>query len=162
MVAALLMLLRGGGAGAVQRAAEREECTMELLALEVLGRVGGLLGPGPHTQPILLAAFHTTDLMDRLAAHTLYFSLQDLAQGPARLPRRPPGQGLNLSLRRPVVCCARPGLSTLVRVVLRLAGEEQARSDLQDTIEIILMHLAASDVDSTPNILNIVKVFVVG
>ena len=112
--------------------------SVELLALEVLGRAGGLLGPGPHTQPILLAALHTTDLTDRLAAHTLYFSGPGPRRPhprPARLLRRPPGQGLNLSLRRSVVYCAQPGLGTPVRVVLRLAGEEQARTDLQDTIE---------------------------
>jgi hypothetical protein len=53
-------------------------------------------------------------------------------------------------------------LVTLVRVVLRLPGEVQARTDQQDTIEILLLNLAASDADSTLNILNIVKVFVFG
>ena len=141
-------------------AAEREEWTAELLALEALGRAGGLLGPGPHTPPLLLAALHTTDLTDRLAAHTLYFALQDLARGhggdfPFLLSSCVDhlARDLNLKLK---------GLGTLVRVVLRLAGEEQARTDLQDTIEILLIHLAASDADSTLNIPNIVKVFVFG
>jgi hypothetical protein len=174
LVEALLLVLRcgGAGAGAVRRAgpvtALREEWTAELLALEALGRAGGLLGPGPHTPPLLLAALHTTDLTDRLAAHTLYFALQDLARGhggdiPSLLSSCVDhlARDLNLELRRPRVE-ARPGLGTLVRVVLRLAGEEQARTDLQDTIEILLLHLAASDADSTLNILNIVKVFVYG
>jgi hypothetical protein len=40
-------------------------------------------------------------------------------------------------------------------VVLRLPGEVQARADQQDTIGILLLNLAASDADSTLNILNI-------
>ena len=46
-------------------------------------------------------------------------------------------------------------LVTLVRVVLRLPGEVQARADQQDTIGILMLNLAASDADSTLNILNI-------
>merc|ERR1712013_452669 len=56
----------------------------------------------------------------------------------------------------------KPGLGTLIRVVLRMAGEEQARADMQDTIEILLHQLALSDALATQEILNTVKVFVFG
>merc|ERR1719370_2731615 len=56
----------------------------------------------------------------------------------------------------------KPGLGTLIRAVLRMAGEEQARADMQDTIEILLHQLALSDAPATQEILNTVKVFVFG
>ena len=153
----------GGGGGVVG-----EEWSAGLLVLETLGKAGRVLGPhlGPDTAPILLHLLHTTDPRSRLAATTLYWALRDLAEGRAttilallstysgHLARE-----LALALRRPLTS-AGPGLPTLVRLVLQLEGEHQ--DELQDTVRILLLHLATSNASSTLNILNIVKVFVSG
>ena len=170
----VLLQEEGAGLGSVctlgGRDIVREEWSSSLLSLACLGRLGRVLGHslGPSLPSLLLRALHTTDLRDRLAAHTLYFALQDVAEGqglaiPSLLSScvEHLARDLNLELRKPRVL-GKPGLSTLIRVVLRMAGEEQAQADLQDTMEILLLHLATSDVPATLNILNIVKVFVQG
>ena len=161
--------------GALQRLKEqgsivKEEWTAELLSLECMGKIAKALGPklSHDLGPLILHALHTTDVTDRLAAHTLYFALRDISEGQAKsIPDLLAStvshlaRDLNLALRKPGVV-ARPGLGTLIRVVLRMAGEEQAQADMQDTIEVLLLQLAHSDATATQDILNTVKVFVFG
>ena len=130
--------------GALQRlkgqgAVVKEEWTAELLSLECMGMIAKALGPSLSHDlgPLILHALHTTDVTDRLAAHTLYFALKDISEGqgkniPALLASNVShlARDLNLALRIPGVI-ARPGLGTLIRVVLRMAGEEQAQADMQ-------------------------------
>jgi len=153
-----------------QGAVVKEEWTAELLSLECMGMIAKSLGHrlGHDLGPLILHALHTTDVTDRLAAHTLYFALTDISEGQGmNIPELLASivshlaRDLNLALRTPGVV-ARPGLGTLIRVVLRMAGEEQAQSDMQDTIEVLLLHLAQSDASATQDILNTVKVFVFG
>lgn len=153
-----------------QGAVVKEEWTAELLSLECMGMIAKFLGPSLSHDlgPLILHALHTTDVTDRLAAHTLYFALTDISEGQGMtIPELLASivshlaRDLNLALRTPGVI-ARPGLGTLIRVVLRMAGEEQAQSDMQDTIEVLLLHLAQSDASATQDILNTVKVFVFG
>lgn len=151
-----------------QGAVVKEEWTAELLSLECMGMIAKFLGPSLSHDlgPLILHALHTTDVTDRLAAHTLYFALTDISEGQGMtIPELLASivshlaRDLNLALRTPGVI-ARPGLGTLIRVVLRLAGEEQAQSDMQDTIEVLLLHLAQSGASATQDILDTVKVFV--
>ena len=54
------------------------------------------------------------------------------------------------------------GLPTLIRVVLKVSAKDQEQSDLQDTMESLLNHLAVSSEQKTLEILDVVKVFVFG
>ena len=137
--------------GALQRlkgqgAVVKEEWTAELLSLECMGMIAKALGPGLSHDlgPLILHALHTTDVTDRLAAHTLYFALRDISEGQGKnIPTLLASivshlaRDLNLALRKPGVI-ARPGLGTLIRVVLRMAGEEQAQSDMQVSMKKIV------------------------
>ena len=130
--------------GALQRlkgqgAVVKEEWTAELLSLECMGMIAKALGSSLSHDlgPLILHALHTTDVTDRLAAHTLYFALRDISEGQGKdIPSLLASivshlaRDLNLALRKPGVI-ARPGLGTLIRVVLRMAGEEQAQADMQ-------------------------------
>ena len=134
----------GVSSGAVQKlrsngAVKKEEWTPDLLSLECMGMVARALGPNlkHDLDPLLLHALHMTDITDRLAAHTLFFALQDISEGqatniPTLLASNVPhlARDLNLALRKPGMR-GKPGLGTLIRVVLRMAGEEQARADMQ-------------------------------
>ena len=101
--------------------------------------VARALGPNlkHDLDPLLLHALHMTDITDRLAAHTLFFALQDISEGQAtNIPTLLASnvshlaRDLNLALRKPGMR-GKSGLGTLIRVVLRMAGEEQARADMQ-------------------------------
>jgi len=146
-----------------------DDWTVGLLAAEGLGTACNILGAKIESDiPIvILHLLSTTNIGNRLAAHVLYFALGDLAAGTGKQIYQlladnvdHLSRDLNLMLRKWEH--SSPGLPTLIRVVLKVSAKDQDQSDLQDTMESLLNHLAVSNELRTLEILDVVKVFVFG
>merc|ERR1719223_560983 len=68
---------------------------------------------------------------------------------------------LNIKLRRRD-CLSHYGVRMMIGLVMKTSGRDQKMTELQDTIECLLKHLAVADETATLQILAIVQEFVKG
>jgi len=142
---------------------ERENCE---LAVEGVGVACQILGDKIDTGFVLSKLFTNVRSDHLRAINILYHALRDIANGldasiqdVIKENVDHLSKDLNLNLRK-VNSLSNPGVQMLVKIVMRVSAQDQRMTDLQDTMDTLLRHLAVADEETTNKILQIVHVFV--
>ena len=133
-----------------------------VLAVEGVGVVCKVLGDKLHLAPVLSQILTNVRSDNLIMINTLHHALRDIASGVGKTVEEVItdyvdhlSKDLNLILRR-VNNFQSLGVKMLIKIVMKVASSDQDIHDLQDTIDVLLDHLAVADENTTIKILNIV------